>query len=236
MPEKLLPRDVKTRWNSTYEMLRVAIEYRAAVDMLCMNKNNNLRSYELTPQEWKTAKQLRHVLKVRLTVDRSLNKYKLTPTARARVRAQIFKDATTFFSQGRVPNLAAVIPAIDHIDAHLTTASRDEAKFSRPIRIACGLAKKTLDKYYSLTDNSISYRIAMGMCARCGTAMLSLLTYFYSSTSTTQVGIFPQDEVVGSMDHDRAQDCRKRVHEELCWEIQHKPAGRRHGCARDVRR
>lgn len=85
LPEKLLPRDVKTRWNSTYEMLRVAIEYRAAVDMLCMNKNNNLRSYELTPQEWKTAKQLRHILKVRLTVDRSPNNYKLTPTARARM-------------------------------------------------------------------------------------------------------------------------------------------------------
>ncbi|OJT15390.1 Zinc finger BED domain-containing protein RICESLEEPER 3 [Trametes pubescens] len=136
LPEKLLPRDVKTRWNSTYEMLRVAIEYRAAVDMLCANKSNGLRSFELTPQEWKTAKQLRHVLKV-------------------------FKDATTFFSQGRVPNLAAVIPAIDHIDAHLTTISRDEEKFSQPIRIACGLAKETLNKYYSLTDNSISYRIAM---------------------------------------------------------------------------
>lgn len=74
---------------------------------------------------------------------------------------QVFKDATTFFSRSSSPNLAAVIPAIDHIDSHLTTVSLD-AKYKNPIRVACRLAQKTLNKYYSLTDGSIAYRIAMG--------------------------------------------------------------------------
>lgn len=79
--------------------------------------------------------------------------------------AQVFKDATTFFSRSSSPNLAAVIPAIDHIDSHLTTVSLD-GKYKNPIRVACRLAQKTLNKYYSLTDGSIAYRIAMGVSSQ----------------------------------------------------------------------
>lgn len=63
--EKLLPRDVKTRWNSTYDMLDVAVRYRQAVDMLTGDKSNGLRSFELSPEEWDIASQLRKVLRVR---------------------------------------------------------------------------------------------------------------------------------------------------------------------------
>ncbi|TRM62978.1 hypothetical protein BD626DRAFT_358107, partial [Schizophyllum amplum] len=34
MEIKLLPRDVRTRWNSTYDMLVSALEHRAAVEQL----------------------------------------------------------------------------------------------------------------------------------------------------------------------------------------------------------
>ena len=50
---------------------------------------------------------------------------------------------------------------MDHVEETLTDASRD-AKYSTAVQVACGLAKKTLDKYYSLTDESATYRIAMG--------------------------------------------------------------------------
>ena len=60
-----------------------------------------------------------------------------------------------------MPNLATVIPAMDLIDEKLTTLSLDE-KFLPSIRAAVGLAKKTLNHYYELTDRSEVYRIAMG--------------------------------------------------------------------------
>ncbi|OJT01922.1 Zinc finger BED domain-containing protein RICESLEEPER 2, partial [Trametes pubescens] len=88
--------------------------------------------------------------------------------------AKVFKDATTFFSRTEVPNLVTVIPAIDHIDAHLTDISRDTASYEEPIRITCELAKQTLNKYYSLTDTSKAYRIAMVLHLR------HKLTYFKS--------------------------------------------------------
>ncbi|KAI0355815.1 hypothetical protein OH77DRAFT_1360058, partial [Trametes cingulata] len=39
LPAKLIPRDVRTRWNSTYDMLDVSVKYRTAVDSLCADKN-----------------------------------------------------------------------------------------------------------------------------------------------------------------------------------------------------
>ncbi|KAI5985181.1 hypothetical protein EDD15DRAFT_2113745, partial [Pisolithus albus] len=73
---------------------------------------------------------------------------------------QILKDATLFFSCG-TPNLAMVIPAMDYIDKVFTTGMLDEERFDPSIRAAVGLTKKTLNKYYSLTDTSDLYRIVM---------------------------------------------------------------------------
>ena len=72
---------------------------------------------------------------------------------------QIFKDGTLFFS-GATPNLAQVIPAIDQVDRHLATVSTLHHKYDSAIRVACGLASSTLNKYYSYTDFSVAYRIA----------------------------------------------------------------------------
>ncbi|KAG1814837.1 hypothetical protein EV424DRAFT_1325867 [Suillus variegatus] len=93
-----------------------------------------MRKFELADSEWEIAGQLRDVLK-------------------------ILKDATLFFSRS-TPNLATVIPAMDLIDARMTTYSRD-TKYSPSIHAAVRLAKKTLDRYYELTDTSEVYRIAM---------------------------------------------------------------------------
>ncbi|KAI0688813.1 hypothetical protein C8Q76DRAFT_569722, partial [Earliella scabrosa] len=103
-------------------------------------KGNKLRSFELSPEEWETARQLREVLKVR-------------------------PHATLFFSRG-TPNLATVIPAMDHIDNLLTTASKSHHQYDNAIRVACSLAQRTLNKYYSLTDASRTYRMAMVLHSR----------------------------------------------------------------------
>jgi len=54
-----------------------------------------------------------------------------------------------------------VIPSMDHIDMMLTTWALDFKK-SPAIRAALSLAKKTLNRYYTATDSSEVYRIAMG--------------------------------------------------------------------------
>lgn len=71
----------------------------------------------------------------------------------------MFKAATLFFSR-QTPNLAQVIPAMDHLDKVLATASISP-KYAEPVRVACGIAKKALNRYYSYTDMSSTYRIAM---------------------------------------------------------------------------
>lgn len=65
-----MPRDVATRWNSTYDMLKFALEYRCAVDKMVMEKQ--LQAYELDTSEWEIVSQLTDVLKVRTFLDMNL--------------------------------------------------------------------------------------------------------------------------------------------------------------------
>jgi hypothetical protein len=59
-----MPRDVSTRWNSTFDMLDFAITYRVAIDAMTAAREFDLRKYELLPDEWKIATELRQVLEV----------------------------------------------------------------------------------------------------------------------------------------------------------------------------
>jgi hypothetical protein len=73
---------------------------------------------------------------------------------------QVFKDATLFFSRDGTPNIATVIPAMDRIDEVLTTNALDK-QYSISVQAALAMGKKTLNRYYSKTDFSDVYRIAM---------------------------------------------------------------------------
>ena len=60
-----------------------------------------------------------------------------------------------------MPNIVMVIPAMDHIDKVLTTNALN-LWYSVAIKTALMIGKKPLNCYYSKTDLSNIYRIAMG--------------------------------------------------------------------------
>ncbi len=60
-----MPRDVWTRWNSTYDMLKFSLTYRDAINKATSERSLKLRKYELSEHEWELVAQLRNCLKVR---------------------------------------------------------------------------------------------------------------------------------------------------------------------------
>ena len=64
LDERVMPRDVRTRWNSTYDMLVFAYQYKDAINDITAIREMKLRNYEIEPEEWEIIKQLRNVLKV----------------------------------------------------------------------------------------------------------------------------------------------------------------------------
>ncbi len=60
----MMPRDVSTCWNSTYDMLQFALQYRAAIDSMTAMRDLDLCKFELAPEEWEVAKDLCNILEV----------------------------------------------------------------------------------------------------------------------------------------------------------------------------
>ena len=60
-----MPRDMSTCWNSTFNMLDFAINYRKAIDAMTDKRKLGLGEYELDDHEWTLVMQLQDVLKVR---------------------------------------------------------------------------------------------------------------------------------------------------------------------------
>ena len=149
LSSRMMPQDVATRWNYTYEMLSFAYTYWTAFNKLTNNREMKMKKYALEDTEWDLVDQLATVLKVGDC--RFFFCSLMCP--------QIFKDATLFFSR-ETPNVAKVIPAMDHIDNHLATAVKN-GSYKPAIQAALTIGKKLLNKYYAATDHSELYRIAM---------------------------------------------------------------------------
>ncbi|KAG6839609.1 hypothetical protein C0991_000965 [Blastosporella zonata] len=131
----LIPRDVRTQWNSTFDMLQMALSYCMAVDAITADKALNLRHYELFDDEWMAISDVVSVLKV-------------------------FKDATLYFSIDNKPSIANVIPTMDQIGEMLCINTADDT-LAPAVRHALTFAWRHLNKYCSKTDSSNVYRIAM---------------------------------------------------------------------------
>jgi len=64
LSERMMPRDVSTCWNSTYDMLEFAIPYHDAINSVTSNRSMKMRPLELSNSEWKILTELRDSLKV----------------------------------------------------------------------------------------------------------------------------------------------------------------------------
>jgi hypothetical protein len=73
---------------------------------------------------------------------------------------QKYKTATLFFSRDSA-SVASVIPAMDILNSTLNPDTN--TSYNPAILAAMNLARKKMDRYYSLTDDSSVYRIAMGV-------------------------------------------------------------------------
>lgn len=62
----MMPQDVSTWWNSTYDMLKFTLTYQDALDTITSEKEMKLQKYKLDEEEWEITSQLRDVLKVSL--------------------------------------------------------------------------------------------------------------------------------------------------------------------------
>ena len=60
----LIPCNVKTQWNSTYDILNVAVEYHEVIDDVTVNKSIKLWQYKLYDESWDIIRDPLHVLKV----------------------------------------------------------------------------------------------------------------------------------------------------------------------------
>jgi hypothetical protein len=127
-----------------------------------------LGAFELSEKEWTLARQLCDILKV-CHMSQSCTWSHLSTTTDLEAHYTLFLRGT--------PNLAMVIPAMDHIDTVFTNGIINSQLLDPAIHTALHLAKKTLNRYYSLTDKSETYRIAMGMFFFhvCTTNLLTLL-------------------------------------------------------------
>lgn len=60
----MIPRDVTTHWNSTFDMLDFCLTYAKAIRRITEDSTLGLRQYELSDVEWVIAGQLQTVLQV----------------------------------------------------------------------------------------------------------------------------------------------------------------------------
>jgi hypothetical protein len=60
----MMPWDVSTRWNLTFDMLEFATRYHATIDGMMVVLKFELRRYELVHAEWQIAMELQDILRV----------------------------------------------------------------------------------------------------------------------------------------------------------------------------
>lgn len=176
MPPKILPRPVQTRWNSSVRTLEVALSMRSAIQLLTGSAKNKLAAYAVSDVEWGALQDLHTVLKP-------------------------FQQATLLMEGMGRPLLHAVIPLMNNLVSKLEDFV-DDKKLHASARAGASAGRKVLTKYYSLTDESIMYRLAISEL------FYMLFTYFdpnymSSSSPVLQTRLLPQNRLGAGLDRRR---------------------------------
>jgi len=112
---------------------------------------SKLRKFELDDGDWEVIDDLVLVLSVCYSL--SCMVCDSHSPYHSYTKKQLF-----FFSSSKVP-IMGIILTMDRLDRHLRPSST--VSYCAPIIAAMKLAKKKMDWYYSLTDDSSAYHIAM---------------------------------------------------------------------------
>ncbi|SJK96756.1 uncharacterized protein ARMOST_00001 [Armillaria ostoyae] len=140
--EKMI-RAVVTRWLTHRTILQRALDLRPALDAFCdLDQWNEIpkkaiRKYKLNDEEWLFLVQLKPIL-------------------------LMLASATLQMSQSGVPLIHQVIPMFDEMISQLEDIIMDHKLFPG-VRAAAIRARAVLCKYYSKTDDSYMYRMALMM-------------------------------------------------------------------------
>lgn len=188
--------DVITRWNSTAELIKRALDLRAALDRLILmdefNKPKGVRlaRFRLSPTEWKILQELAPVLDVSLFLH--------IHGQHCDHHSQTVMYATKKISASAVPLIHQVIPLIDSITTHFDSVI-DDSTLSLAVCHAALRGILLLNKYYARTDDATVYRIAMSMFLIVFYLLLVLITY--STSSSDEDPVLCESTVGGSMDY-----------------------------------
>jgi ribosomal protein S27E len=129
---KQLILDVRTRWNSTHNMIERALELRKPLDNMAMD-DPGLAEYKLTAEEWDLLKDILGFLKV-------------------------FKTASNHLCAASHPTLSTAVPVYNYLLDKLEDY-RDSYKGPGAVKEAANAAIDKLKRYYSKTGAEV-YAVA----------------------------------------------------------------------------
>ncbi|KAH7053509.1 hypothetical protein BKA62DRAFT_629845 [Auriculariales sp. MPI-PUGE-AT-0066] len=129
-----LRQNISTRCNSTYGAGVRTLQYCLAIDTMTGNCTMGLHEFALASEDWDLLEDL----------------------------LELLKEATLFFLQAN-SSIGDVIPAMDHIDGVLADAMNNNT-INDALCACANLSHRVMNYYYSLTDATPAYQIAMGEC------------------------------------------------------------------------
>ncbi|CAG8848888.1 25120_t:CDS:2, partial [Racocetra persica] len=126
--------DVKTRWNSTHNMLTRSLELRKALDAVA-SLDKDLQSLKLDHNVWNKIQEVANILK-------------------------IFLRVIQIISLAKYPLLASTIPIYNYLIKELELY-HNNLDLSYEVTIAINMGLKKLKTYYSKTNDLAIYTIAV---------------------------------------------------------------------------
>lgn len=156
---------VPTRWNTMYNVINRALRLKEPLHYLCVANSSNLRSmtpskrlnrFDLSDEQWELMGQFEKPLEVSYRFScNMLCHFQI-------VIVQLLNEATCRISTSSYPMLHQVIPMMEILFTEFEAMVND-VDLPDILRRAVQKGLIVLDKYYSLTDESIMWKTVMRM-------------------------------------------------------------------------